>query len=196
MKRFAAVSLAALAISGCLEKSQQDEGLAKAVAGIERSDVSANSPDVAVKSWWRVKDAGAVMYVEACKSLVKTEAPYLAKLSELSTPDIYSGRNCSKTPDTFDRQITKVEVQSDTRAIVMAQIRNTTPPDEGAVLSEDDKARKEAGEAFQYVLERNGIGEDWKIAKVSNMPSWARDWEVLFKKPKPSTNRWVYESQQ
>lgn len=196
MKRYVAVCVAALAISGCFEKGQQDDGLAKAVSGIESTEISTNSPDLTVKSWWRVKDAGAIMYIEACKSYMKTEAPYVAKLSELSTSDIHSGRNCSGAPDTFDRQITKVDVQSDTRAVVMARIRNTTPPDEGAVLTEEDKARKEAGEAFQYVLERKDSSAEWRIAQVSNMPSWARDWEVLFKKPQPSTNRWVYESQQ
>lgn len=196
MKRFVAVSLTALTLAGCLEKGQQDEALLKAVNAVENTEVKRNSPDMTVKSWWRVKDAGVAMYIEECRARVKVEAPLFAKLSELSTPDIYNDRECSKAPDTYDRQITNVDVQSDTRAVVTAKIVNTTPPDEGAVLSDEDRKRKEAGDAYQYVLERKDSGSEWKIAQVSNMPSWSRDWEVLFKKPAPSSNRWVLDFQQ
>ena len=196
MKHMALVIASTLMIGGCFEAKEPDKGLAQATKNVETTEVSSNSPDVTVKSWWRVKDAGVVMYIEACKGYMRAEAPYLAKLAELSTPEIYNGRECPKIPDTYDRQITKVDVQSDTRAVVMARIRNTTPPDEGAALTEEEKSRKESGEAYQYVLERKDSSSDWKIAQVSNMPSWARDWQVVFKKPEPSTNRWVFEHQQ
>jgi len=196
MKRFLAVSLAAFFLSGCLEKGQQEEGLTKAISAVERTEISRNSPDMTVKSWWRLKDAVAVLDLEECKARMKHAAPYFAKMSELSTPDIYEYRNCSKAPDTYDRRITNVDVQSDTRAVVAAHISNTTAPDEGATLSAEDRKKKEEGDAYQYVLERVDAASEWKISQVSNMPSWSSEWRVVFKKPEPSSNRWVFDYQQ
>ncbi|MFD2641867.1 hypothetical protein [Pseudomonas japonica] len=196
MKQYVVISLAAVVLSGCLDKSEQNAALATSINAIASMEVNKKSPDMAVKSWWRLKDAGAAMFVEACKNYVSMQGPYLDKLSELSTPDIYSDPSCSETADAFDRQITKVDVQSDTRAVVMAQIRNTTPPEAGAELTGDDRKRKEAGEAFQYVLERSDSKADWKISEVSTRSSWAGDWDRIFQKPTPVSNSWVYNAQQ
>lgn len=196
MKRFLAVSLSALALAGCLEKSEKNEGLAKAVSAIEKTEINRNSPDMTVKSWWRVKDAGIALYLEGCKERLKVEAPLYSKLSELSTPEIYTDRACSDVPDTYEREITNVDVQSDTRAVVTARISNTTPPEPGAELSDKDRKSKEAGDAYQYVLERKDSASGWKIAQVSTMATWSREWRSIFKKPEPSSNRWVFEFQQ
>ena len=196
MKRFLAISLSALALTGCLEKGEQSEGLAKAISAIEKTEINRNSPDMTVKSWWRVKDAGVALYLEECKERMKIEGPLFSKISELSTPEIYSDRECSKSPDTYDREITNVDVQSDTRAVVTARISNTTPPDPGATLSDKDQKTKEAGDAYQYILERKDAASEWKIAQVLTMTSWSREWRSVFKKPDPSTNRFVFEYQQ
>ncbi|MCE0778945.1 hypothetical protein [Pseudomonas sp. NMI542_15] len=193
MKRLVLVTATALVLGGCYEEKATGDGLAQAISAVGRTEVSNNSPDVAVKSWWRAKDSGAALQAEICKNNLKLAAPYFEKLSELSTDDVYNERSCGQTPPLFERQITKVEVQSDTRAVVTAQIKNVTPPEEGAVLDADDKKAKEAGEPFQYVLERKDVSSSWKISQVSRYPSYARAWEQIFKKPEPSTNRWVYE---
>lgn len=196
MNRILAISLSTLALAGCLEKGEKSEGLAKAKNAIEKIEVTRNSPDMTVKSWWRVKDASMDLYLEECKERMKVEDPVFKKLSELSTPDIYTGRECNNSPDTYDREITKVDVQSDTRALVYARISNTTPPDEGAVLSEKDRKRKEEGEGYQYVLERKDANAEWKISQVSNSTYWSPEWKSVFKKPEPSSNKYVFEYQQ
>ena len=99
---------------------------------------------------------------------------------------------CGLKPPSFDRQITKVEVQSETRAVVTARIKNVTPPEVGATLDDESRTAKEAGEPFQYLLERKDAKSGWKITKIASFPSYASDWKDVYEKPKPSNNRYVY----
>lgn len=183
----------AVALTGCLETEPANDSFKKALTAVSSAEAIGNSPDAAVKSWWRVKDAGAVLEMEVCKANISQAAPYFEKLARLSTEDVHSDRTCMDAPTKFDRQILKVDVQSDTRAVVTAQIRNVTPPEEGAVLDADDKEAKAEGSPFQYLVERKDKSSDWKIAQVSRYVSYKSSWESIFEKPEPSTNRWVSE---
>lgn len=192
MKRLIMVVAVAVSLSGCLDKDATDDGLAKAISAVKNIESANNSPDVTVKSWWRVKDSSAAVNFEICKNNLKLAAPYIEKLAQLSTEDLHKEGGCERALPIFDRQITKVDVQSDTRAVVSAHIKNATPPEDGAVLDADAKKAKEAGERFQYVLERKDASSGWKISKVASFPSYARDWEDVYVKPEPSNNRYVY----
>lgn len=194
MQRLIITGVTALALTGCFDRDQADDGLGKAVGVVSAIEAANNSPDVTVKSWWRVKDASAVIRIEVCKNNLKLAAPYFAKLSQLAEDQLISEGGCEKTPLIFDRQITKVDVQSDTRAVVTAHIRNATPPEEGAVLDADAKKAKEAGEPFQYVLERQDTKNGWKITKISSFSSYTKDWRDAYPKAEPSNNRYVYDS--
>lgn len=191
-RRLVAVAAAVIVLAGC-NGERQGSDLAKAVSQAEVAEARNNSPDVAVKSWWELKDAGAALQIEICKSNLGLTSSYLDKLSELSTDEVYVPRGCGQGLPVFDRQITKVDIQSDTRAIVTALIKNVTPPEDGAVFDRGDKEAKEKGKPFQYILERADSGSGWRISQVSHYPSYARSWERVFEKPKPSTNRWVNE---
>ncbi len=193
MRNVVLATVVAVFISGCFEGDPADKSLSQAVKSLVDSEYPDNSPDAAVKSWWRLKDSGIRLTAEICKRNQSIASPYTKKLSELSTGAIYNERSCPESPITFDRQITKVDVQSDTRAVVTAQIRNTTPPDQGASLDSGDKRTKEAGEPLQYVLERKDSNSGWKIAQVSRYRAYTQSWESVFKKPEPSNHKWVYD---
>jgi hypothetical protein len=192
MKRLMVVGAIAAALSGCFEKGPADDALGKSISALGEIEASNNSPDVTVKSWWRVKDATAVVRFELCKNNVKVAAQHYEKLSQLSSGDLLGQGRCGQKPPSFDRQVTKVDVQSETRAVVTTHIKNVTPPEEGAVLDADAKKAKEAGEPFQYVLERNDAKSGWKITKIASFPSYARDWQSAYPKIEPSNNRYVY----
>lgn len=192
MKRLMAVGLISVALSGCFERDPVDDGLSRSINAVSQIEVATNSPDVTVKSWWKIKDASAAVRTEICKSNQKEASKYFDKLSQLSANDLASRGDCLTKSPSFDRQILKVEIQSDTRSIVTARIKNTTPPEEGATLDESDKKAKEAGEPFQYLLERKDAQSGWKITKISSFPSYANDWQDVNEKPKPSNNRYVY----
>jgi hypothetical protein len=66
--------------------------------------------------------------------------------------------------DTYAREILKVQNESETRAIVFAVIKNTTPPSSGAQPTEFDKRLREDGIRFRYVVEKTDKG--WKVSQV------------------------------
>lgn len=193
MHRFIFFGAIAFAMTGCFDKEATDDGLAKSVAAVAATVTANNSPDVTVKSWWRVKDAAMAVRIETCKNNLKVAAPYFGKLSSLSSNERYSSDTCVSEPFIFDRQITKVDVQSETRSVVTARIKNATPPEEGAVLDAAEKKAKEAGEPYRYVLERKDSNSGWKITEIANFPSYAKDWVDVSPKPTPSNNRFVYD---
>lgn len=193
MRRFIVVGLVAVGLSGCFDTDQTSEGLAKALSAIGAMDAANNSPDVTVKSWWRLRDASLSVRIETCNNDLNLAAAYFEKLSKLSSNDRYNSSNCAFKVPAFDRQITKVEVQSDTRAIVTAQIRNISPPEEGATLTVEDKKVKDAGVPFQYLLEREDVKNGWQITKISSFSSYTKDWQDIYPKPEPSNNRYVYD---
>lgn len=192
MKRLMVMGVISVALSGCFEKGPTDGGLAKSLSTVGAIEAANNSPDITVKSWWRVKDASMAVRVEVCKNDLRLAATYFEKLAKLSSNDLYNSDSCALAPLSFDRQIAKVDVQSDTRAVVTAHIKNVTPPEDGAKFDTDDKKAKEAGEPFRYLLERNDAKSGWQITKIESFPSYARDWQDVSEKPVPSNNRYVY----
>jgi hypothetical protein len=121
------------------------------------------------------------------------KSPAEEKLKALASDDFPNARDCFEGVISFERKIEKVEIESDTRAVVNAVIRNSAPPEPGAVLDDSDRAAKEAGERYRYTLERKGTADSWKISSIENYPSYARKWESAYSVPKPSNNRYVYE---
>lgn len=196
MKRFFVFGAAFAALSGCLDKDPAENRLAKAMESVASIETFSNSPDAAVKSWWRIKDASALASIEVCKNNQRLAEPVFKKLSTLSDDDFVGRRKCGEAPLSFDRQITKVEVQSETRAVVFSRIKNITPSESGSVLNEEAKKAKDAGEPFQYVLERKDSASGWKITKIASVPFYATQWRDVNEKPTPSTNQYVYGSYQ
>lgn len=196
MKRLILLSLVSAGLSGCFEKDPVDEGLAKAISAVTAIEVANNSPDITVKSWWKIRDASAAVRTEICKRNQKAASPYFDKLSGLAASDLADHPNCLSRDPSFDREIKKVDVQSETRAVVTAHIKNVTPPEEGATLDATDIKTKESGEQFQYLLERKNAQTSWKITKISSFSSYAGEWRDVNEKPKPSNNKYVYSGYQ
>jgi len=186
-------AVALVMLAGCLERGDKNEQLAKATKNVESIEIAANSPDAAVKSWWAVKDASILLDREVCTEYSRMRSPAQEKLKQLSSDNFPEDRSCFGGPISFDRKIAKVEIESDTRAVVTAVIKNSAAPEPGASLDDSDRAAKEAGVRYRYTLERKGANDSWKISAIDNFPSYARDWESAYKAPEPSNNRYVYE---
>ncbi|MBP5948265.1 MULTISPECIES: hypothetical protein [unclassified Pseudomonas] len=186
-----------MALVGCLDQSKRPEGLVNATKQAEGIVIAAKSPDAAVKSWWAVRDAGIALDREACYEFEKMKSPTIKKLKALASKDLLIPEVCIvDDPLSFDRKITKVEIESDTRSVVMAVIKNSTPPDPGAEFDDSDREAKESGEKYRYTLERKDTSGNWQISRIENFPSYARDWEDAYTEPKPSINRYVYDQYQ
>jgi hypothetical protein len=184
----------AMSLAGCLDESKPD-GLAKATKDVEGIVIAANSPDAAVKSWWAVKDAGIRLDREICAEYQKSTAPVNDKLRGLASEAFPFFEKCSVT-HAYERKIAKVEVESETRAVVSAVIKNVEPPEPGAEYDDSDRKAKESGERFRYTLERQKATDGWRISSIEHFPSYARDWEEAYSKRKPSNNRYIFEQLQ
>ena len=185
-------AVAVMLLAGCLAEGKRSEGLVNATKQIEDLPLATNSPDATVKSWWAAKDAEMRLDLELCFEYANLQRPAIEKLSQLASSNVSEGRKCRAEPLLFDRQIAKVEVESETRATVYALIKNITSPEPGSTLDESDRRSKEAGERYRYTLERKDSSSGWGISKVSNLPSYAKDWQDAYIKTVPSNNRYVY----
>ena len=189
-------AVALMALAGCLDQGKVPEGLVQATKEAKELSIANNSPDLTVKSWWAAKDAAMRLDSQICFEYVRFQAPASEKLYKLATSDIPIDRPCDGGVFIFDRVITRVEIQSDTRAVVKATIKNATPPEAGAVLDDSDIKAKAEGEPYLYTLERKDADSGWAISRIDRFPSYARDWEKAYDKPQPSSNRFVYEQYQ
>lgn len=131
-------------------------------------EVRAKTPDEAVKTWWRYIDLREAAAVEDCKATVaKPKRPFQLRLKEIVGPEIavnYDGSKVRCTLDVFQREIDKVDVETETRAVVYATLRNATPIEPGVVPTEKDIKTRAEGEKFKYVLEASDGG--WKIVQI------------------------------
>jgi hypothetical protein len=126
------------------------------------------SPDRAIASYWEFRDSAASVTLRENDT---TSAEYKRwRPWRLQWRDVYTGvaaqEQKPKPPvlATYDRRIIDVELQSPTRAVVLAVIRNTTPIPSQAIASEYDVTRRRDGDTIRYILEKDTTG--WRIGQV------------------------------
>lgn len=181
MLKISCVALAALLVlGGCKEEPRAAQQSAPAAPPIE---VTTNSPDATVKTWWRIGDAGQKETVAHCASVATH--PLSALRNSISTGDIakaWAERSCDS--EVYDRDIRKVTIESETRAIVDVVIRTVTPLKPGIVLNADAAQRRADGDMYRYLLERTGASAPWKMSQI--YMDWSRfdqanPWRPTFK---------------
>jgi hypothetical protein len=134
-----------------------------------------DTPDHALRSFWATRDAVAArvyalnlrtnqMYREAQAPL----APYLDdRIESAFISDPY-------VPEKYAREIIEVDQQTDSRAVIVAVIRNVTPIPEGATpLDFQTKARKQ-GDRYRYLLNRDAGG--WYIEGSARWIDYDNKW--------------------
>lgn len=145
-----------------------------------------NSPDKAVKSWWLLRDLVAEESFERCQ----LESSQGAKSGASKfLPEITDGVALKRLTDkdrecvqsVLIREIKSVQVESETRAIVIANIKEATPIHAGVVPDESDVKRRADGYSYKYLLEKNSSG--WKIAQIYEQAIYSANgdpWSPLF----------------
>lgn len=135
-----------------------------------------STPDRGLRSYWALKD-----HVERTQRAIGGEV--LAKMKAVRQPlgTVTIGEYArdltevsSSTLESFTRDIVEVKVESDSRAVILATVRNTTPVPAGAEAPKKFmEQEREKGERFRYILEKDKDG--WKVAEI-----W--DWEEYITK--------------
>jgi hypothetical protein len=156
-----------------------------------------NSPDQAVKTWWKVRDSIQIERDNNCERNKEVEkSAAVAAVKDVTTGlALQSGEFDSLcVHPRFGREIVEVKVESETRAVVLAKIKATTPIPAGATPDEQDLKRRAEGDLYKYVLEK--VGKDWKIAQIYSHQSYGGDpWSPEYKEPKPYVHAFIFGPQ-
>ena len=152
---------------------------------IEPQAADASTPDKAIKSYWAISDFVQMQRNQFGKSVEQQYRESEKPLATVTTKQLFVSRfdqDSAAAPETFVRDIIEVKVESESRAVILTMIKNTTPIPAGAEVSKFDEERRR-GEKFRYVLERDQTG--WKVAEVW---SW-RDYDGKFFKLWPGDGK-------
>ncbi|MBB1596873.1 hypothetical protein A9973_22685 [Achromobacter sp. UMC46] len=190
----------AIVLAGC---SKEESPWTRLQAATPQLTVAANTPDAAVKSWWHVRDEEARYAVTVCKESAELYRPFRAARDSLSTQGLQANlaANDQCDPESYEREIVNVDVQSDTRALVVAHIRNAKPPTPGYVMNIDERDKKERGVRMQYLLERADNTQAWKVTQVYGQNRYCtvapvNGWCPLYNQSPGSAHTYVFESAQ
>lgn len=190
-----------VALAGC--SKEEETPWMRLQAAAPQVKVVADTPEAAVKSWWEARDQHEKYSLSICKELTELYRPIRSAQDSLATDDLLAKQaNQNGCPETsYTRHILNVDVQSDTRALVVAQIQNTTPPTPGYVPDSDERAKKERGDRMQYLLERADKTKSWKIAQVYTSDRYCTvapvgGWCPVYSNKKGSANTYVFEFDQ
>lgn len=191
----------ALVLAGC--SKEETSPWTRLQAATPQLKVAASTPDAAVKSWWQVRDEEARYAVAVCQETAELYQPFRSTRDSLSTGALQAtlAANDRCDAETYEREIVNVDVQSDTRALVVAHIRNAKPPTPGYVMNIDERDKKERGVRMQYLLERADNTQTWKVAQVYGQNRYCtvapvNGWCPLYNPNPGSAHTYVFEPAQ
>ena len=82
------------------------------------------------------------------------------------------------TLESFIRDIVDVKIESESRAVIIANIKNSTPIPPGAELSKYQEQSRNEGDKYKYVLEKSQpgwqIAEIWDFKTYRSPPGWSK----------------------
>jgi len=179
------------------------------VADLKRPPFDGSSPDNFIKSWWAYMDyTNAVRYAECLEAAVGAQVSARRKIAleyfkqavtpaaEATFPSDQS-RAASCVHERVTRDISSVKVETETRSVILATLRNTTPVPPGVVASESDLEARQKGIELKYLLEK--VDGKWRLAQIysSNLlyglTKDGAQWQPQLRKLDPSVPTFVVE---
>jgi hypothetical protein len=166
MKTIIAALISVVCVAGCETKVGGATTPSKELD--QPVELNFTSPDLAVKSWWKlrdIKEAADASHCKAHQDLIKA-SKYLKQVREATTglaqADQTTPYSCNVS--TYSRDITSVKVESDTRAVVFATIKASTPIPAGVTPTNEQQVSRDRGFQYKYVLAREG--KSWKVEQI------------------------------
>lgn len=154
--------------------------------------VDLSTPDRAIKSYWAMVDATNAAEYEIILESRSRHRDVRARLNSLFSADVRNSLEPEyMREEIFSRDIVSVDVETESRAVIVATIRNATPIPANAEVSKSDEEQRRDGDRYKYVLEREG--EDWLVAEIWEYASYLRDWrKVVPRDTTPSVPQFTY----
>ena len=180
MKRCCVIVITALTL-GCDPGARPQSVQAGKPAAAPTIDLS--TPDRALKSYWAVLDWREVRTREiyaptqSQRNELKVVADTFART--VTGNIIRPNYDKSDPPNLFIRDIKEVKVESESRAVIFAQIRNATPIPPELTPSADQAKRRDEGDTYRYVLEK--VEADWRVSEIWQPEYSGRGWRKYWR---------------
>jgi hypothetical protein len=131
--------------------------------------VDLSTPERALRSYWHLREMADTIGAPADTAAARYRNWQRA---DTTLARIYGGvalaeYRRSRQPrvrQRYTREILDIEQQSDSRAVVLARIRNVTPVPPAASPDEFSARRRAEGDVYRYLFERDSAG--WKLVQV------------------------------
>ena len=140
-------------------------------AGFSKDSIRADltTPDRALKSYWRYRDeVGRSDVARVQQWLASPEHATIAAQRVLvmsgDAREAEEQIEASYRQDLVTREIVEVKAESESRATILARLRNVTPAPAGATLDDWTSKRRRDGTPIRYVLEKDSTG--WHIVQA------------------------------
>ena len=177
------IALAAAVLAGCGQSTSSAPPSASTSTQPTppaKVQIDLSTPDKALKSYWAVKDSVRSAGVELISKLDSEMKPYKKQVNAVTSEAIansFFGED--NVFETFSRDIIKVDVESESRAVIFVVIRNTTAIPTGVKPSDDEEKRRRDGERYKYVVERDKT--DWKVSEIWEWSKYfpENDWKKI-----------------
>lgn len=174
--------------------SKTDPPLSERIITSEKVNLDLATPDKALKSYWAVRDSVRAKQVEIFSQNKDRFQSAEAQMSAVADGAVAKSFSFDITPiDTFSRDLIDVKVESESRAVIVVVIKNSTPIPAGAEISKFDEELRRDGERYRYILEKNQTG--WRVSEIwewSTYPS--AEWKKkLPRDGKPHVPSLTYE---
>ena len=174
--------------------SKTDPPLSERIITSEKVNLDLATPDKALKSYWAVRDSVRAKQVEIFSQNKDRFQSAEAQMSAVADGAVAKSFSFDITSiDTFSRDLIDVKVESESRAVIVVVIKNSTPIPAGAEISKFDEELRRDGERYRYILEKNQTG--WRVSEIwewSTYPS--AEWKKkLPRDGKPHVPSLTYE---
>lgn len=148
-------------------------------APVAKVPVDTSTPDKTLKSYWAVSDLVRNKKYEIYRQFFEKFTGADADMSAVTINALAKESAVNPGPlDTFSRDILEVKVESESRAVIIAVIKNSTPIPSGAELTSWDEKRRINGDRYRYILEKGQFG--WRISEVWGWSIYPDpDWEKI-----------------
>lgn len=142
-------------------------------------DIDITTPDRAIKSYWKVQDQIRTEHLSHYKAQLPTLHRSQASAERVMTGTAFTDIKIkSGTLEIFTRDIVDVKVESESRAVIIASIKNSTLIPAGAEVSKFQEQSRNEGDKYKYVLEKSPLGwqiaEIWEFSKYTSPPGWSK----------------------
>lgn len=169
--------------------TESKQAATSAPAKLADLEINLTSPDMAVKTWWRYKDFVAAFNQKECEAVWRNPTDPIQYVPKIASGDVLRAiKEQACTLESFAREIEEVKIESETRAVVFARIKNITPVPSGAEPTELDKKWRAGGFKYKYVVEKTADG--WKVTQafgaLGDSPDWQKAYQPADKPDYPS----------